>query len=33
MKVLVCTASKYGAMSEIARAVVDVLAERGCASL
>jgi len=30
MKVLVCAASKYGATSEIARAVADVLAERGC---
>jgi menaquinone-dependent protoporphyrinogen oxidase len=30
MKVLVCTASKYGATSEIGRAVADVLAERGC---
>jgi menaquinone-dependent protoporphyrinogen oxidase len=30
MKVLVCAASKYGATSEIAQAVADVLAERGC---
>ena len=30
MKVLVCAASKYGATSEIARAVADVLAGRGC---
>ena len=30
MKVLVCVASKYGATSEIAQAVADVLAERGC---
>jgi menaquinone-dependent protoporphyrinogen oxidase len=30
MKVLVCAASKYGATSEIAQAVGDVLAERGC---
>ena len=30
MKVLVCAASKYRATSEIARAVADVLAERGC---
>ena len=30
MKVLVCAASKYGATSEIAHAVADVLAERGC---
>src|SRR5271165_4441673 len=30
MKVLVCVASKYGATAEIARAVADVLAERGC---
>jgi menaquinone-dependent protoporphyrinogen oxidase len=30
MKVLVCAASKYGATAEIARAVADVLAERGC---
>ena len=30
MKVLVCAASKYGATSQIARAVADVLAERGC---
>jgi hypothetical protein len=30
MKVLVCAASKYGATSEIAQAVTDVLAERGC---
>ena len=29
MKVLVCAASKYGATSEIARAVADVLAEEG----
>ena len=29
MKVLVCAASKYGATSEIAQAVADVLAERG----
>ena len=30
MKVLVCAARKYGATSEIAQAVADVLAERGC---
>jgi menaquinone-dependent protoporphyrinogen oxidase len=30
MKVLVCAASKYGATAEIAQAVADVLAERGC---
>ena len=30
MKVLVCAASKYGAASQIAQAVADVLAERGC---
>ena len=30
MKVLVCAASKYGATSEIAQTVADVLAERGC---
>ena len=30
MKVLVCAASKYGATAEIARAIADVLAERGC---
>jgi menaquinone-dependent protoporphyrinogen oxidase len=30
MKVLVCAASKYGATTEIAQAVADVLAERGC---
>jgi len=30
VKVLVCAASKYGATSEIARAVADVLAGRGC---
>jgi menaquinone-dependent protoporphyrinogen oxidase len=30
MKVLICAASKYGATSEIARAVADVLAGRGC---
>ena len=30
MKVLVSAASKYGATSEIAQAVADVLAERGC---
>jgi menaquinone-dependent protoporphyrinogen oxidase len=30
MKVLVCAASKYGATSEIAQAVADVLTERGC---
>ena len=30
MKVLVCAVSKYGATSEIAQAVADVLAERGC---
>jgi menaquinone-dependent protoporphyrinogen oxidase len=30
VKVLVCAASKYGATSEIAQAVTDVLAERGC---
>ena len=30
MKLLVCAASKYGATSEIARAVAGVLAERGC---
>ena len=30
MRVLVCAASKYGATGEIARAVADVLAERGC---
>ena len=29
MKVLVCAASKYGATSEIAKAVADVLAEKG----
>lgn len=29
MKVLVCAASKYGATGEIAKAVADVLAERG----
>jgi len=29
VKVLVCAASKYGATSEIARAVADVLAEKG----
>ena len=29
MKVLVCAASKYGATSEIAQAVADVLAEKG----
>jgi menaquinone-dependent protoporphyrinogen oxidase len=28
--VLVCAASKYGATSQIAQAVADVLAERGC---
>ena len=31
MKVLVCAASKYGATTEIAQAVADVLAKRGCA--
>ena len=30
MKVLVCAASKHGATSQIAQAVADVLAERGC---
>jgi menaquinone-dependent protoporphyrinogen oxidase len=30
MKVLVSAASKYGATSEIAQAIADVLAERGC---
>jgi menaquinone-dependent protoporphyrinogen oxidase len=30
MKVLVCAATKYGATSEIAQAIADVLAERGC---
>ena len=30
MKVLICAASKYGATSEIAQAVADVLAGRGC---
>ena len=30
MKVLVCAASKYGATSQIAQAVADVLAEHGC---
>ena len=30
MKVLVCAASKYGATSEIAQVVADLLAERGC---
>jgi len=30
VKVLVCAASKYGATYEIAQAVADVLAERGC---
>jgi menaquinone-dependent protoporphyrinogen oxidase len=30
MKVLVSAASKYGATSEIAQAVANVLAERGC---
>ena len=30
MKVLVCAASKFGATSQIAQAVADVLAERGC---
>ena len=30
MKVLVCAASKYGATSEIAQAVADVLSQRGC---
>jgi menaquinone-dependent protoporphyrinogen oxidase len=30
MKVLVCAASKYGATSEIAQVIADVLAERGC---
>jgi hypothetical protein len=30
MKVLVCAASKYGATGEIAQAVADVLAGRGC---
>ena len=30
MKVLVCAASKYGATSEIAQAVADVMAGRGC---
>jgi menaquinone-dependent protoporphyrinogen oxidase len=30
MKVLVCAASKHGAISEIAKAVAEVLAERGC---
>ncbi len=29
MKVLVCAASKYGATSEIAQAVADMLAGRG----
>ena len=29
MKVLVCAASKYGATSEIAQAVADVLAGKG----
>jgi menaquinone-dependent protoporphyrinogen oxidase len=29
MKVLVCAASKYGATSEIAQAVADLLAKRG----
>ena len=29
MKVLVCAASKYGATGEIARAIADVLAEKG----
>ena len=29
MKVLICAASKYGATSEIAQAVGDVLAGRG----
>src|SRR5262249_47539574 len=33
MKVLVCAASKYGATSEIAQAVADVLAERGCQAM
>ena len=33
MKVLVCAASKYGATSEIAQAVADVLAERSAAAL
>jgi menaquinone-dependent protoporphyrinogen IX oxidase len=30
MKVLVCAASKYGATSQIAQPVADVLTERGC---
>jgi menaquinone-dependent protoporphyrinogen oxidase len=30
MKVLACAASRYGAASEIAQAVADVLAGRGC---
>lgn len=30
MKVLVCAASRYGATSEIAQVIADVLAERGC---
>ena len=30
MKVLVCAASRYGATSEIAQAIADVLTERGC---
>ena len=30
MKVLVCAASKYGATKQIAQAVAEVLAERGC---
>ena len=30
MKVLVSAASKYGATGEIAQAIADVLAERGC---
>ena len=30
MKILVCAASKYGATNQIAQAVADVLAERGC---
>ena len=30
MKVLACAASKYGATSEIAQAVADVLSLRGC---
>ena len=29
MKILVCAASKYGATSEIAQAVADLLAKRG----